>query len=701
MSDGAGNIAFQLSPPGGKIDHMLTAPGVIRSTVQQYVEEHERLGNKHTPTLNYATSSHNNVLSSSFRPSVQIAFEYTSTSGQGQLGSTITFTPKHNSDYHADAYFKFTMPEVSCTLADLPDIVVRSVHRLPSALALGTVPNPLNFATGQVVASIDVTSKSVVKNGFTYSIDAVTGLPVAADPISWKGKTWLLRTAAEAQTNGVGSISYVYTDAFGNFVAGPDGKAVAPTANGFGGGLAADPRVQVANNVVAADYLGLKLCRTVTYTVDENKIDEYTSNVAMLRRDSFIHEGAKRSFDRLIGHEVPYSSPVEVHAIGGNTANGFGSGRAAADSFREYRQFAHGLQTPKAIQPSKDIYVPLSFYHNLCRANAIPVCIHPDAELEYKIETPRLNELYYPVAGAVFIEERVTLYSPAGAGTLTSPRHELMRRIPFLVPGSVVQTSSREGSISPWLYINNLYLDDVLHVCILSRSFFRMIRLFVDQTLNISLDADGEQEKELTGKFPVEYVMLTEQAISANDGLSADNAQDWHENGFVYRDDQSKYLHRTERIRTGAANEYVSFHDQLSNESVKTVSPIISSMGVSVYDTTFQKVVDGAFYSDYIQYNLNNGIWHAGDRQQSRKLINFSHRPGDAPVIGHCSVSKQRSIKLQMNINLPRNEPPRDGIQGGDVVVATAGYTKARIIATVCQINFVLGSDGTISRRFQ
>jgi hypothetical protein len=701
MSDGAGNISNQLSPPSGKIDHILSAPQVIRANIQRFIDESsDHYGDTKTPTIPEATSTHNCVLSKSFRPSVLIAVEYTSTSGVGSLGGVIEFTPKHNSDYQNDAYVKFTLPEVSCTSAPLPDIVVRSVHRLPSAIAAGSVPNPLNFATGSVVPAISVQTASVVKNGFTYSVDALGAL-VPNDPITWNGRTWYLRLSAEAATNGVGSISYTYTDAYGNFVAGPDGKASPPTADGLGGGLAATPRVQVANNVVAADFIGVKLCSNVAYSVDENRIDEYTANIAMMRRDSFISEGAQRNFDRLVGQEVPFTSPVEVHAIGGNTTNGFGSGKLCQDSYREYRKFATGLQTPKPVQPSQVVHIPLMFYHNLCRANAMPTCIHPDASLSYTIQTPTLQELYYPCAGAVFIEERVTLYSAVASGTIVAPRHELMRRIPFLVPGSVVQTTVRDVNLSPQLFLCNLYLDDVLHLCLLSRVFFRMIRLFVDQSLNVSLDSSGAQEVELTGKFPVEYVMLTERSLSSFDGMSVDNAQDWHENGFVYRDDQSKFIHRTVRLRSGLVNDYVTYHDQLSCEHVKTVSPIISSMSVSVYDTSYQSMVDGSFYTDYLQYTLNNGIWHSNDKQCPRKIINFSHRPGDDVVMGHCSVSKQRSIKLQMNINTPRVEPSRDGIQGGDVVVRSVGYSKARIIATLSQINFLLGSDGAMSRRYQ
>jgi hypothetical protein len=410
----------------------------------------------------------------------------------------------------------------------------------------------------------------------------------------------------------------------------------------------------------------------------------------------------RMNFDRLIGHEVASAHPVQVHSRAGDTANGFGSGGSASDTFREYRQFAHGPQTPKVKQPSFDVNIPLTFYHNLCRANALPVCIHPDADLTYTIETPRLDELYYPAAGAVFIEERVTLYPPAAGavlGTVVVPKHELYRLIPFQVPGSVVSTVVSEVNLNPALFICNIYLDDILHLCLLSRVFFRMIRSFSDQTFNVNVDGEL-QSKELSGKFPVEYIILHERAISAIDGKSADNGQDWHENGYVYREDQSKYLVQTQRLQTGAGNDYVTNHVQLEGATVKKVVPMISELGVSIYDTTFQKQVPVAFYKDYIPYILNNGLWSNTDSQNPKSIINFSQRPGDAQSMGHASISKQRSIKLDMQVDAPLLSIARDGVQGGDVVVPTAGYTKARVTAISSQINFLLGSDGTMSKRY-
>jgi hypothetical protein len=53
-----------------------------------------------------------------------------------------------------------------------------------------------------------------------------------------------------------------------------------------------------------------------------------------------------------------------------------------------------------------------------------------------------------------------------------------------------------------------------------------------------------------------------------------------------------------------------------------------------------------------------------------------------------------------MQVDAPLLSIARDGVQGGDVVVPTAGYTKARVTAISSQINFLLGSDGTMSKRY-
>lgn len=687
-------VVNQLARSGcSKISNLLYAEQIILARVRADIEERKRDGaSQQTPTIQSAVSTHNFVLAKQFRPSLNIAIEYTERVETADLGSQVRFTYRPDTDYINDAFLTLTLPTVSCTLATLPNIVVSSPY---VSAALGS--NPLDFGTGSNITDDQARGNyTMIRNGFVYTMTG-PGVAAASTPVVVDGVTYYLKPAAYSGSGGVGSISYTYVDSRGRFLAGPDGYKTAPTADGFGGGqTGTNPKVQAANWVRAAVLHGVKALSTSTFLVDDNLIETYEPINVLDRRDFMMNSARERlNFDRL----VQASTPVQYAGrVTSGRVNGFTGG--VTNPHQEFKSFSSGPSIPQPMILSHDVTVPLQFQHNLGRANSLPVCTIPEADIHHQFDLARLDQIFYPAPGAVFIEERVKLYSSdaAATGTILAPRQEIYRLIPVIVPGSVVQQATNNRVVCK-LTQCNLYVDTILHLCLLSRVYFHLIRRYY----NFKLVTTGEEEAFThtldRSKFPIEWITLHESPLPNNDGRSHNNATDWCLNGHVRRQDVSQYLNRTEML---AGGDYVSRHTIVDQMRIPEVTPVVRRLGVTVDDNVYYPLANGSFYTDYLPYNLTNGLLSSqANTPCPRKFVSFSHRPGDSQSFGHQTSSRNSEIGLVFDTAPIPVAEFEDGVQGPDTRYITSLYVKSQVTAACASVNFLLGSDGTYSIRFQ
>jgi len=695
-------IAAQLNNLHGRIKTIINANDYLNQRIQAYIDRSIKEGKANpTPPMTVLAATHNTRFCNIFRPALLVAFEFIETCGKCDrgLGGKVKFEIKPLSDYMNDAYTRITTPEVSCSEVDLPDIIVAPFDE---TLFTTNGQRAVNFGTGALVTVSQTATRTLVHRGYNYDH---SGGAAASTSIELDGNTYYLRVAADA-ANGEGSIRYTYVNGRGQFIAGPDGTAVYPDVDGFGaGGQAA--RVTRANWVYAADYLGIKMFKECKFSVEQTEIqkysDKYVLNTRKLRMAKFEQRGA---YDKMIGHETAYDTASESFAsLNGVQPSGLGEGLPSTQYNREYKRYGSGLQTPKPVQESRDLIIPMFFQHNMDRSQSLITAILPDADIEYEIELSRLDELYFPHPGDLYIEEEVVLYpqdvidgddAPDGARPVEVAR----RRIPVLLNESTV-VEPAHYNLNPVLISEQLYLSEAVHITIVTRVVFEFIRIFRDYCFNVSC-SDKQCHEICNSKFPVEYLLVRDVPTANSDSANFLHGRNWAKLGHVIQTPVSKYQHVRENLGTGGAPNFLLSHNELEYDLTQRFEPVITEMGVKIHDTDYYECLPRRFFELYLPWVYSCGNWFHDDEDESHPLfVNFSQLPGVTQNWGCAAVSRNRKLQLDIKANLePSSVFQLDGVVGGSAFSETYPYKKVSIQTNSCTYNFNLGTDGTITPRF-
>lgn len=638
------------------------------------VEIAERIARKMAnayPPISFIKNSHFIPFDTGFKPCVVVAHHYVEQNGQScKLGSSVEFCLKFNSDYLNDGYVGFNIPEIKCNAADLGDIIVKPYD---ADVLTANADTPTNFGQGRLALAGEL-SKVNVADGFSYVFNGVN--PVNTQVV-YNGLTYDINVSPGAGV--AGDISYLYTDAHGTFVAGPDGTAVQPTLNGFGaGGQAA--KVQRTNYVRAADLLGIKIAEMVEFSADNSLIADYSSYDVVNFREKFLSEGISRNaYDRLIGHDVPQNLTALQTTLTSTNVPGLSADRAFVNSFQEHTSFSSGLQVPKPVIAAHKVWHPLMFWFNCKRKDALPIMCTPDADLVFKVNTAPLDSLYFPVAGDTYIQEHVVLHGADNTNVAT-PDVVVQRRIPYLVPESKIITNCCE--ICTTLTTCQIYLDDIVHDILINRIGFHLIRIIRRAKNTLT---SGDACVEVNGiKWPVEYFFVRDIPLE-NKALVAPYhvATDWYKCGNQTREiDQGQWVSQFEKTLVGGVTTYTRVLTQLKHREIVSASPAITHFGVSIYDTKFFDKVTREFYANYIPYAYSNGYIISDKEKVQALMINFAQIPGYSNPNGIFNISKTRNLNYEL-------------------VTETGSSGKVEAHTSAHCINFILISDGSMAVRYQ
>jgi hypothetical protein len=667
-----GAVALTLSISVGKTDRIIYASAFLCSRLQHIIAHRRKMNMDNIyPSISEIKTTHFICFDVSFKPCVITAHEYIRQTPKGvQLGSEVGFELRFNSDYLNDMFFEFEMPQISCTSSVLPDIIVQPFDQVVS-VANGSMPT--NFGQGRLAVPGEVAN---VLDGFSYQFTA--GNPVQTT-VAYNGQSYTIAIAGGAGT--VGGISYLYTDSNGVFIAGPNGKAVVPTTNGFGAGTGQDPQVQRANYVRAAELIGAKITQRVNFEVDTSLVAEYHVSSIVNYRDRFLSDSVSRNaYDLLIGQEVAYDYIHEKVVSCQTNVPGLGLDMPFVGTHREVTRVANGLQTPKPVIPVHTLNCPALFWFALKRKDSIPVLCLPDADIRFNITTAKLSDLYYPAPGDTFIQETITMVNAAG-NSISTPDIQSQRRIPFLIPGSTVVA---DGSVTAHLNTCQIFLDDCVHTVILNRIGFHLIRILRHQM--VTLD-QTEKSYEINGiKWPVEYVFVRD--IPRENTLGNFAADNWWRCGHqIVTAEQGNWCASTfpttttvgQTTTTTYSKELVQCHPAF----VRQVLPAITKFGVEIYDTVFFEKRDSDFYRQYIPYAYCNGyiMSNDGPQYQQNIMFNFAQIPGYSNPTCHFNVSKTRNINYLIDADL-------------------GGMNKVDCHTDAHCINFIVISDGSLALRY-
>jgi hypothetical protein len=141
----------------------------------------------------------------------------------------------------------------------------------------------------------------------------------------------------------------------------------------------------VSNFVRYAEYPGERLFKKVKFEVNGNPLDEYTAEAMVFHQKFRVAPNKLVGWKRLVGQEVPieaYSDPIAITGTSKwpslpnpapvNANSGpldlldqsgeavVGAPVSSATTARKLVQVVNGPQTPKAVQPALDLWVPLT-----------------------------------------------------------------------------------------------------------------------------------------------------------------------------------------------------------------------------------------------------------------------------------------------------------------------------------------------------
>jgi len=111
--------------------------------------------------------------------------------------------------------------------------------------------------------------------------------------------------------------------------------------------------------------------------VAKNPLDDYNSETYLFHQKFNVPPHKLVGWKRLVGQEVPQEAVSEKLAISGastwaggvdlasvSTANAAGSPENSLVTARRLTHMLDGPQTPKAVQPAQDWWIPLLFWFN-------------------------------------------------------------------------------------------------------------------------------------------------------------------------------------------------------------------------------------------------------------------------------------------------------------------------------------------------
>lgn len=386
------------------------------------------------------------------------------------------------------------------------------------------------------------------------------------------------------------------------------------------------------------DFPGERLFQKVSFDVNGNPLDEYTTDVYNMHRQFCVSKSKEVGWHRNMGQELPVEA---MYSYNQDTATTLAPHNARS-SFKYY----DGHQTYKTVHDDLELMIPLLFWFNTDPRLAIPsVCI-PYGQRFISIDLASSAQLLR------------TIINPASAATLSAP---------------VVTTPTFTNFD---LYINNIFIHPDVHQIFIKRIGFTLIRVHLHQVTNVNKSSDNILLQAL--KWPIETIYagirptanITPNPVLVSPGdqvaVTDPNMSDWHKFCEV--------SHTAVAVADGVPGcsaDYVLTKDRSH----------VSRISVTAHGIPLFKDIPTRFFNSYVPYTY--GGWNiCTPSDQGLFMVNFALYPGTYQPSGHVNVSRAREFYLEYT---------SDYVQSGKT---------ADLVVNAVGINFLLITDGSAALRY-
>jgi hypothetical protein len=298
------------------------------------------------------------------------------------------------------------------------------------------------------------------------------------------------------------------------------------------------------NLVRCASYIGTRLIQRVRFEVNSNFLDEYDSDLYTFHRNFMIKEDKKRSWDRMVGQELPTTAYLTQNpGLGG-------------DQYREAKQIVSGYQTYKPAHPVIDLWIPLLLWFNTDPRVAIPSVAVPYGQRFIRVLLAQ-PELLFEAA-------------PAALG--------------YIPPAILISD----------LYINNIFVNPEIHDIFIKRIGFYLIRVHRIQKTQVSTNQDQIKLDQL--KFPVEVMYVGCRPL-----VNTASIENWNLYGNVVDTPINYPVSIPIGVPPFHAVAFVDANWKTETPTLDTIT--IETKGVQLYRTNPTQ-----FYNHYLPYVTSDNI---------------------------------------------------------------------------------------------
>lgn len=329
-----------------------------------------------------------------------------------------------------------------------------------------------------------------------------------------------------------------------------------------------------------ADFLGHRLVKEVRFEVNRNILDKYDSDTMNFNYNFFVPEHKRKTYLRGIGQEVP--------------KKGYLTQEPGVDEVRELKFVLDGPQTPKAVHPVVDMWIPLMFWFNKDpRLSLLSIAI-PYGQRFITVEFATIPEIAFGVP-------------VVGGGAIIPP------------VGTTIE-----------LFINNIFVNPEIHDIFISRVGFSMIRVHRQERIPI----DSSENEILLDrlKWPTETLYIGVKPL-----VNVGTATNWHK------------FHLTTNVLVpmpvARPNPFPPPTEQLgfSDMIYQTVTPMITDFSLETHGVELYRRTPAPFFNVYIPYRYGGS--HVGSPDDiGMYMATFNLYPGAYQPSGYVNLSRSREF---------------------------------------------------------
>jgi len=346
---------------------------------------------------------------------------------------------------------------------------------------------------------------------------------------------------------------------------GPPGNAVLPL---------------VQDQVRYCEYPGERLLSRVSFEVNHNPLDAYTSDDYVFYRNFNVLPNKQPGWNRNVGQQDVWTGSL-YHNPG-------------SEGFAEVKYFTSGAQTWKDFQPKLEMWIPLLFWFNLDPCLSIPSVAIPYGQ---RFITTRIASVDQICEGRTY---------SGGTGAFIAPEFSRFE-----------------------LVINNIFVNPEIHDIFIKRVGFTMIRVHLGQNTIVEQSTNSILMNKL--KWPIEIIY-----VGLRPNNNAINLQDWYK--FSNIEHKSKTMPVAyPPVVPGVPS--LGFSDATWSEC----SPTIDKFSVVAHDIPLYSELPSSFYNAYLPWIRGpNQIQTPEDC--GSLMIPFNMFPGLYQPSGHVNLSRAREM---------------------------------------------------------